>query len=139
MPALLEDPTTRIPPPAAATQGSSTLRPRKTRTSEKNHTSAPSAPLTLYPVTQGPASLPPSLVRFLHTEFSREIERGTTYPMEAPMGLEAFAEYWFGTFGVVAVLDDTDTDGDGLREGRDWEKVCLGSFYIKPNYPGEVS
>ena len=26
-----------------------------------------------------------------------------------------------------------------LQEGTDWEKVCLGSFYIKPNYPGRSS
>lgn len=25
-------------------------------------------------------------------------------------------------------------------EGRvDWEKACLGSFYVKPNYPGRSS
>ena len=51
------------------------------------------------------------------------------------MALEQFADYWFGTFAVVAVLDDS-AGGDGLREGREWEQVCLGTFYIKPNYPG---
>jgi hypothetical protein len=56
--------------------------------------------------------------------------------MESAMGLEAFAEYWFGTFAVVAVLDE-EGEGDGLKEGREWEKVCLGTFYIKPNYPGK--
>lgn len=67
------------------------------------------------------------------------------------MALEQFAEYWFGTFAVVAVLDDEvekkdeeeereKGDGrDGLAESRDWEKVCLGTFYIKPNYPGTFS
>lgn len=34
---------------------------------------------------------------------------------------------------MVAVIDD---GGDGLREGRDWESDCLGTFYVKPNYPG---
>lgn len=61
--------------------------------------------------------------------------------MESAMGLEQFAEYWFGTFAVVAVLDEEGAgegeDVDGLKEGREWEKVCLGSFYIKPNYPGK--
>ena len=51
------------------------------------------------------------------------------------MSAEKFAEYWFGTFAVVAVLGDGDDDG-GLREGRDWEKECLGTFSVKPNYPG---
>jgi hypothetical protein len=90
--------------------------------------------MTLYPITGGPSSVPQDLIKFLHAEFSAEIERGSTYPMEQPMGLEQFAEYWFGTFAVLAVLDD---EGEGLREGREWERICLGTFYIKPNYPGE--
>lgn len=60
------------------------------------------------------------------------------------MSVDKFGEYWFGTFGVVVVLDDEndasgDGDGNGLREGRKWEEVCLGTFYVKPNYPGEFS
>lgn len=133
MPSLLEDPTTKIPAPSAAVQGAMKLTPRKTQTPGSNHTNAPSTPITLHPITQGAASLPAGLVRFLHEEFSKEIQRGTTYPMETALSLEGFAEYWFGTFGVVALVDD---GGDGLKEGRDWERVCLGAFYIKPNYPG---
>lgn len=96
--------------------------------------------MTLYPVTGGASTLPWDLVKYLHAEFSAEIERGSTYPMEQPMQLQQFAEYWFGTFAVVAVLDEESGAagaGDGLKEGRDWEKVCLGTFYIKPNYPGK--
>lgn len=141
MPSLLEDPSTKIPPPSTATQGAMKLTPRKTHTSGTNHANAPSAPITLYPVTRGAASLPAGLVSFLHAEFNKEIQRGTTYPMETALSLEGFAEYWFGTFGVVALLDgddeeEGDGDWDGLKEGRDWGKVCLGAFYIKPNYPG---
>jgi hypothetical protein len=91
--------------------------------------------MTLYPITGGPSSVPKDLIKFLHAEFSAEIERGSTYPMEQPMELEAFAQYWFGTFCVLAVLDEEGVEG--LEEGREWEKVCLGTFYIKPNYPGE--
>lgn len=94
----------------------------------------------MYPVAHGAKSLPADLVRFLHGEFAAEIERGSTYPMETPMGVEQFAEYWFGTFAVVAVLDgEGEGEGEGLVEGRDWERVCLGTFYIKPNYPGSWS
>lgn len=28
---------------------------------------------------------------------------------------------------------------EDVREGKDWSKECLGSFYIKPNYPGRSS
>lgn len=133
MPALLEDPASHIPPPQAHTQAASTLTPR--------HTVLPksaSAAVTLYPIANGPSSIPQDLVKYLHAEFSAEIERGTTYPMEKAPEFEQFAEYWFGTFAVVALLDDKGdaASADGLREGRDWAKVCLGTFYIKPNYPG---
>lgn len=130
MPALLEDPSTRIPPPTAHTTAAGSLTARHATLPK-----ADSAPITLYPIVNGPSSVPQDLVKFLHAEFSAEVTRGTTYPMEQPMTLEAYADYWFGTFAVVAVLDDQN-DADGLKEGRDWEKVCLGTFYIKPNYPG---
>lgn len=131
MPALLEDPSTRIPPPQAHTQAVQTLKPLHSILPK-----ASNAGMTLYPITAGPSSVPSDLIKFLHAEFSAEIERGATYPMEQPMGLDQFAEYWFGTFAVVAVLDDGAGEGEGLKEGREWEKVCLGTFYIKPNYPG---
>ncbi|KAF9885457.1 hypothetical protein FE257_012893 [Aspergillus nanangensis] len=129
MPALLEDPTTTIPPPPQATTVAPTLLPRKAILKD-------SSPATLYPVTQGPNSIPQDLIALLHREFSAEIARGCTYPMETPLDCQAFADYWFGTFAVVAMLGD---EADGLREGRDWEKECLGTFYIKPNYPGRCS
>ncbi|KAJ5671851.1 hypothetical protein N7507_000978 [Penicillium longicatenatum] len=135
MPALLEDPASHNPPPQAHIQAANTLTPRHTTLPKSD-----SAAVTLYPITNGPSSIPQDLVKYLHAEFSAEIERGTTYPMEKALGLQQFAEYWFGTFAVVAILDDEgDAAADGLREGRDWAKVCLGTFYIKPNYPGRCS
>ncbi|PWY70949.1 hypothetical protein BO70DRAFT_298933, partial [Aspergillus heteromorphus CBS 117.55] len=108
--------------------------------------------VTLYPITAGPSSLPPSLLHYLHEQFSLEIQNGCTYPMEEAMGFDLYCSYWFGTFAVIAVLDwvegeEVEKDelglglglGLGLREGRDWEKACLGTFYVKPNYPGRCS
>ncbi|KAL2011987.1 hypothetical protein VTN00DRAFT_4705 [Thermoascus crustaceus] len=134
---ILENPDSRIPPPQPHLPP--LLRPRHA-TLRDGQTS-----VTLYPITNGPASVPRDLVRFLHREFSAEIERGCTYPMEEAMGEEKFAEYWFGTFAVVAVLTAATgvgaegDDDEGLKEGRDWEKECLGTFYVKPNYPGRCS
>ncbi|KAI9376603.1 hypothetical protein BJX61DRAFT_255080 [Aspergillus egyptiacus] len=135
MPAILEDPTTTIMPSPSLTPPCSKdlLQPIKT-------TLKSGVPVTLYPITSGPSTLPTSLLRFLHAEFSAEIERGCTYPMEEAMPFERFAEYWFGLFGVVAVLDEPEDGGlEALREGRDWERECLGTFYVKPNYPGRCS
>ncbi|PYH90026.1 GNAT family acetyltransferase [Aspergillus ellipticus CBS 707.79] len=127
MPALLEDPTTTLPAPPAP----KSLTPIKTTLKD-------STPITLYPITTGPSSLPASLIHYLHAQFSQEIADGCTYPMEEAMGFDLYQNYWFGTFAVVAVVDD-EAYPAGLEEGRDWEKVCLGTFYVKPNYPGRCS
>lgn len=127
---MLEDPSSHNPPPEAHTQAAGSLKARLTTLPK-----AAGAGMTLYPITGGPSSVPKDLIKFLHAEFSAEIERGSTYPMEQPMALEQFASYWFGTFCVLAVLDEEGAEG--LEEGREWERVCLGTFYIKPNYPGE--
>ncbi|OQE84996.1 hypothetical protein PENNAL_c0025G05781 [Penicillium nalgiovense] len=131
MPAILEDPSTRNPPPKAHTDAAPTLTARKTTLPKFS-----SVPMTLYPITGGPQTVPKDLIKFLHEEFSAEILRGGTYPMMEPMALDQFAGYWFGTFAVVAILDD---EGEGLREGRDWKSICMGTFYTKPNYPGRCS
>lgn len=134
MPSILEDPSNKIPPPQASLQSAPHLTPRKTTTIQpKNGTPTP---ITLYPIAHGPNALPADLVRFLQGEFAAEVELGSTYPMESPLGVDQFAEYWFGTFAVVAILGHDGDEGQGLVEGRDWERVCLGTFYIKPNYPG---
>lgn len=95
--------------------------------------------VTLYPITQGPSSLPSGLIEYLHEEFSAEILKGCTYPMEEPMSLERFRDYWFGTFAVV-VLKGTRQETESLLKGDGrgvgWKDVCLGTFYVKPNYPG---
>ncbi|KAJ5292874.1 uncharacterized protein N7443_008827 [Penicillium atrosanguineum] len=113
MPAMLEDPSSHNPPPQAHVQAAGSLTAR--------HTTLPKASgagMTLYPITGGPSSVPKDLIKFLHAEFSAEIERGSTYPMEQPMELEQFAQYWFGTFCVLAVLDE---------EGR-CSHICNAGF-----------
>ncbi|KAE8556247.1 hypothetical protein EYB25_000947 [Talaromyces marneffei] len=92
----------------------------------------------------GPSSIPEGIVAYLHEEFTAEILKGCTYPMEEPMALDRFRDYWFGTFAVV-VLKGTREETDpllllnGEGEEVDWKEVCLGTFYIKPNYPGRCS
>lgn len=56
------------------------------------------------------------------------------------MSLERFRDYWFGTFAVV-VLKGSRLESESLLKGDDgrgvdWKEVCLGTFYVKPNYPG---
>ena len=82
--------------------------------------------------------VPPSLALFLCELLNREIEGGDTYPMMDAFEPDAFAAYWFQNFAAVMLLGDIDGPAD-VREGRDWAADCLGSFYIKPNYPGRSS
>jgi hypothetical protein len=89
-----------------------------------------------------PDQVPLSLLAYLCDQLNKEIEKGDTYPMIDPMPLLSFGPYWFANFGAVMLLGDIQ-DAEEVRriarEGRDWDKECLGSFYIKPNYPGRSS
>ncbi|KAF3033520.1 hypothetical protein E8E11_000890 [Didymella keratinophila] len=89
-----------------------------------------------------PNQVPLTLLAYLCDQLGREIEKGDTYPMVDPLPLENFGPYWFGVFGAIMLLGEIQ-DGRELHEmarrGCDWERECLGSFYIKPNYPGRSS
>lgn len=108
-----------------------------------------------------PEQVPMSLISYLCNQLNKEIEKGDTYPMIDSMPLEKFGPYWFANFGAVMILGDVkdayqlhqmerdlqdEEEGGGTppppgeeRAPRDWDKECLGSFYIKPNYPGRSS
>lgn len=89
---------------------------------------------TIYPV-QNTERLPPGLLAFLCDEFNIEIERGDTFSFFDTLHLDSFQNYWFGAFAGVMVLGDLPT----LEGPKHWEKECLGTFFIKPNYPGRAS
>jgi GNAT superfamily N-acetyltransferase len=82
--------------------------------------------------------VPASLTAYLCDQLNREIEGGDTYPMMDPFEPGPFASYWFQNFAAVMLLGDLDGPQD-VVEGKDWSRECLGSFYIKPNYPGRSS
>ncbi|KAJ8104976.1 hypothetical protein ONZ43_g7607 [Nemania bipapillata] len=84
------------------------------------------------------AQVPPSLLRYLSDQFAKEIEGGDTYPMIDPMPFEKFAAYWLQNFAGIMLLGQINSPDD-VVEGKDWSQECLGSFYIKPNYPGRSS
>lgn len=143
MPAMLDDPTAPaiyrvsgeapfpvpygpLPPDIAPKQV--TLRDRITTA-------------TLVPFS-GPAQVPPKLGAYLCELLGREIEKGDTYPMMEPMPLANFTPYWFANFGAVMVVGDVQSPEEVSEmeaRGVDWSKECLGSFYVKPNYPGRSS
>lgn len=131
MPAMLDDPTS---PPILY------------KVDEAAHKFTPShvtlhdgtTPATILPFTSL-TQVPPSLVAFLHAQLSAEIEGGDTYPMLEALPLEAFGPYWFGVFGAVMLKGNIKSTEDVKSLEIDWNQECLGSFYVKPNYPGRSS
>lgn len=86
--------------------------------------------------------VPPHLLAYLCDQLNREIIKGDTYPMINPLPLETFGPYWFQNFGAVMLLGEVNSVEEVQQmesQGTDWTTICLGSFYIKPNYPGRSS
>ncbi|KAF2157424.1 hypothetical protein K461DRAFT_250409 [Myriangium duriaei CBS 260.36] len=137
MPAMLEDPSA---PPLQRVSGAA---PYPTPTTPLPSSIVPipitlrdSSPATLLPFSS-PLSLPPALLAHLSAVFNGEIARGDTYPMIDAVPLDRFGPYWFGNFGAVMLAGKWE--GLTAETEADWEAVVLGSFYIKPNYPGRSS
>ncbi|CZT40407.1 related to SPT10-transcription regulatory protein [Rhynchosporium secalis] len=82
--------------------------------------------------------VPRTLLGYLCVQLNSEIENGDTYPMIETMSTDKFASYWFQNFAAVMLLGRTES-ADDLLESKDWSSQCLGSYYIKPNYPGRSS
>ena len=89
-----------------------------------------------------PTAVPPRLLTYLCSQLNLEIEKGDTYPMMISMPVATFGTYWFQNFGAIMLLGEVESleqVWEMENTGREWEKVCLGSFYVKPNYPGRSS
>ena len=62
--------------------------------------------------------------------------------MMTSISVSTFGTYWFQNFGAIMLLGEVESEEqvwEMENEGGEWEKVCLGSFYVKPNYPGRSS
>ncbi|KAF8852331.1 hypothetical protein BDZ45DRAFT_113173 [Acephala macrosclerotiorum] len=142
MPAMLDDPSS---PAIYRTSGSAPF--------PDPHDPNPSLPVEVYPrqvtlrdrVTvativpfSSPHQVPPSLLEYLSDQLNQEIENGDTYPFVDTMSVDKFSPYWFQNFGAVMLLGNIESV-DEVLEGKDWARECLGSYYIKPNYPGRSS
>lgn len=59
--------------------------------------------------------------------------------MISPMPISTFGPYWFQSFAAIMILGEVESVEHVVEletRGVDWGQVCLGSFYVKPNYPG---
>lgn len=96
---------------------------------------------TLIPFSS-PQQVPEKLAAYLCNLLNHEIELGNTYPMLDPIALSAFTPYWFANFGAVMLFGEIESHAELMAmeaRGVDWSRQCLGSFYVKPNYPGRSS
>lgn len=96
---------------------------------------------TLIPFSSS-AEVPQSLLGYLSDQLNKEIEKGDTYAMDDPVPFSQFGLYWFNSFGAVMLLGDIKSVEEVHHmdhTGANWSKVCLGSFNIRPNYPGRSS
>uniref|UniRef100_A0A060TC59 ARAD1B14212p n=1 Tax=Blastobotrys adeninivorans TaxID=409370 RepID=A0A060TC59_BLAAD len=90
---------------------------------------------TVYP-TFGADMVAPELQERMLKEFNLEIEAGQTYPQTEPLSIETFRHYWMGRFAAILIQG---TEVTPTAENVDWDKLFLGTFYVKPNYPGRCS
>lgn len=144
MPAMLEDPTApaiyRVSgnppyPTPDDPQIPHTIFPRKVTLRDRITIAS------LLPFSTATA-VPPRLLSYLCSQLNLEIEKGDTYPMMTSMPLSTFGAYWFQNFGAIMLLGEVESVErvwEMEDRGEEWEKVCLGSFYVKPNYPGRSS
>ncbi|KAG8529117.1 uncharacterized protein KY384_005752 [Bacidia gigantensis] len=144
MPTMLEDPTAPViyrtsgAPPYPVPSDSSlpaTIGPRQVTLRDRVTIA------TIMPFST-PSAIPERLLQYLCEVLNIEIEKGDTYPMTQAMSVPTFATYWFQNFGAVMLMGNVADAAQAARmeeEGARWEEVCLGSFYVKPNYPGRSS
>ncbi|PKY04537.1 hypothetical protein P168DRAFT_253742 [Aspergillus campestris IBT 28561] len=83
--------------------------------------------------------VPRALLLYLSDQLNKEIEKGDTYAMIDPIPFSQFDAYWFSSFGAIMLLGDIKSLQEMQamdRAGANWSKLCLGSFNVRPNYPG---
>ncbi|KAL6709664.1 Protein spt10 [Coniothyrium glycines] len=134
MPAMLDDPTS--PPILRAIDPSPAIAPR--------HVTLRNGARATILAFKSPAQPPGPVVSLLCSTLAAEVRSGDTYPMADALPLATFGPYWFGTFAAVMFLGTWGGAAEveaavGGAGGRGWEEVVLGSFYVKPNYPGRSS
>ncbi|GAM85312.1 hypothetical protein ANO11243_033160 [Dothideomycetidae sp. 11243] len=139
MPAMLDDPSSQ---PNVRTSGAPPFpgpnTPLPAGIAPRLFTLRDSATATLLPFGSLSA-VPKGLLSRLSAIFNAEIAAGDTYPLIDPVPLERFGPYWFGNFGTAVLAGDLCSRGlDGIAD-HEWDGLVLGSFYIKPNYPGRSS
>jgi hypothetical protein len=76
------------------------------------------------------------LISYLQSLLNKEIEAGNTYPQKCPLNSSEFKNY-FLSGDVFIVINGGKTLSNNFYNNL--EENILGTFYIKPNFPGRCS
>lgn len=76
------------------------------------------------------------LISYLQSLLNNEIEAGNTYPQKFPLNLSEFKNYFLSGDVFIVVNGGKQFSMDIFD---DLENNLLGTFYIKPNFPGRCS
>lgn len=77
-----------------------------------------------------------ALISYLQGLLNAEIEAGNTYPQKSPLNLTEFKNYFLSGDAFVVVRGGKD---QSMQFSADLEEKILGTFYVKPNFPGRCS
>ena len=78
-----------------------------------------------------------NLIVYLRTLLNEEIQAGNSYPQKSPLNPSEFENY-FLSGDVFVVLNGGKTSSSNEFHSN-LEDNLLGTFYIKPNFPGRCS
>ncbi|CAF3938842.1 unnamed protein product [Rotaria sp. Silwood2] len=76
------------------------------------------------------------LISYLQSLLNKEIEAGNTYPQKFPLNLSEFKNYFLSGDAFIVINSGKTLSIDF---SNNLEKTILGTFYIKPNFPGRCS
>ncbi|CAF2733101.1 unnamed protein product [Rotaria sp. Silwood2] len=76
------------------------------------------------------------LISYLQSLLNKEIEAGNTYPQKFPLNLSEFKTYFLSGDAFIVINSGKTLSIDF---SNNLEKTILGTFYIKPNFPGRCS
>jgi hypothetical protein len=76
------------------------------------------------------------LIVYLQSLLNKEIEAGNTYPQKLPLNLSEFKNYFLSGDVFVVINGEKSSSNDF---DNNLEENILGTFYIKPNFPGRCS
>ncbi|KAG7746237.1 hypothetical protein KL912_004497 [Ogataea haglerorum] len=85
--------------------------------------------------------VPKSLVSKLHQEYNYEVEQGNTLAQIEPLTEQEFLDYYCPKFLAIMLQGEFESTAHAveLAKEADLGEKFLGSYYIKPNYPGRSS